>query len=132
MRQVLLGMVGVMVAGAACAEGYSFVAVIQGAYQEQTSLECDGPRVPGRVPTGCILSERAIAYPNYQMPQRSTVYLGVACAAGHPIAFYPNGTLAECVLDAEQPVDVTGLGFKVPLGDCKGRVRFDKDGRAEC
>ena len=132
MRQVLLGLVGMIAAGAAWAENYIFVAVIQGAYQEQTSIQCDGPRVPGRVPTGCILSDRAIAYPNYQMPTRSTAFLGVACAAGHPIAFYPNGTLAECVLDAEPPVDVTGLGFKMPLGDCKGRVRFDKNGRVEC
>ena len=43
MRQVLLGLVGVMAAGAACAETYNFAAVIQGAYQEQTSIQCDGP-----------------------------------------------------------------------------------------
>ena len=80
MRQVLLGLVGVMAAGAACAESYSFAAVIQGAYQEQTSIECDGPRVPGRVPTGCILSERAIAFPNNQTnphPAASPVRLGI-------------------------------------------------------
>ena len=73
MRQVLLGLVGMVAAGAARAESYSFVAVIQGAYREQTSIQCDGPKVPGRVPTGCILSERAIAYPNYQMPQRTSL-----------------------------------------------------------
>jgi hypothetical protein len=56
----------------------------------------------------------------------------VACAAGHPIEFHPNGTLAECVLDAEQPVDFSGLGFKIPFGDCKGLVHFDKDGRVGC
>ena len=43
MRQVWLGLVGVMAAGAACAESYSFAAVIQGAYQEQTTIQCDGP-----------------------------------------------------------------------------------------
>jgi hypothetical protein len=129
MRQVLLGLIGMMAAGAACAESYNFAAVIQGAYQEQTSIECDGPRVPGRVPTGCILSERAIAFPNNQTNTHSS---GVACAAGHPIGFHPNGTLAECVLDADQPEAVSGFTFKVPLGDCKGRVHFDKDGRVEC
>ena len=129
MRQVLLGLVGVMAAGAACAEGYSFAAVIQGAYQEQTSIECDGPRIPGRVPPGCILSERAIAFPNNQTNTHSS---GVACAAGYPIGFHPNGTLAECVLDAKQPEAVSGFTFQVPLGDCNGRVRFDKDGRVEC
>ena len=47
MRQVLLGLVGVMAAGAACADSYKFAAVIQGAYQEQTSIQCDGPRLMG-------------------------------------------------------------------------------------
>jgi hypothetical protein len=141
MRQVLLGLLGVLAAGAACAETYSFPAMIQKAYQEQTSIECDGPRVPGRVPTGCILSERAIAYPNSNSrvaypnshDQKDQHSSGVACAAGHPIVFHANGTLAECVLDAEQPEAVSDFTFKVPLGDCKGRVRFnDKDGRVEC
>ena len=81
MRQVLLGLIGMMAAGAACAESYSFAAVIQGAYQEQTFIECDGPRVPGRVPTGCILSERAIAYPEpsneSRIPAASPVRLGI-------------------------------------------------------
>lgn len=125
-RQVLLGL---MAAGAACAESYSFSAAIQGVYQERTSIQCDGPKLSGRVPTGCILSERAIAYPNHQMVRHSS---GVACAAGHPISFHPNGTLAQCVLDAEQPEAVSGFTFKVPLGSCKGRVRSDKDGRVEC
>jgi hypothetical protein len=132
MRQVLLGLVGVMAAGAACAEGYSFPAVIQNAYQEQTSIECEGSKLSGRVPTGCILSERAIAYPNARSYEKDQHSSGVACAAGHPIVFNPSGTLAECVLDAEQPEAVSDLTFKVPLGDCKGRVRFDKDGRVEC
>ncbi len=111
MRQVLLGLIGVMAAGAACAESYSFSAVIQGVYQEQTSIQCDGPKLSGRVPTGCILSERAIAYPNHQMDRHSS---GVACA------------------DAEQPEAVSDFTFKAPSGSCKGRVRFDKDGRVEC
>jgi hypothetical protein len=64
MRQVLLGLLGVLAAGAACAETYSFAAVIQRAFQEQTTIQCDGAKLNGRVPTGCILSERAIAYPN--------------------------------------------------------------------
>ena len=129
MRQVFLGLLGVVAASVAYAESYSFSAVIQGAYQERTSIQCDGPKLAGRVPTGCILSERAIAYPNHQMDRHSS---GVACAAGHPIAFHPNGTLAACVLDAEQPEAVSELTFKVPLGNCKGQVRVDKDGRVEC
>jgi hypothetical protein len=131
MRQVLLGLLGVLAAGAACAEEYSFSAIIQGVYPDKTIIQCDGPRVSGRVPTsGCTLLERAVAYPNHKMPHHSN---GVACAAGHPIEFYANGTLAACVLDVEQPVDVTGLAFTIPLGDCRGLVRFDKDdGRVEC
>ena len=65
------------------------------------------------MPTGCMLSERAIAYPNHQTNTHSS---GVACAAGHPIEFHPNGTLAECVLDAEQPEAVTGFAFKSVRG----------------
>ena len=86
------------------------------------------------------MSERSIAYPNSDSKiaypnsnnQKDQHSSGVACAAGHPIGFHPNGTLAECVLDADQPEAVSGFTFKVPLGDCKGRVRFDKDGRVEC
>jgi hypothetical protein len=128
MRQVLLGFCGMMAASVACAESYNFAAVMQGAYQEQTVIECNGPRDAGRVPKRCMLKERAIAYPNHHMDRHSN---GVACAPGSPIEFHPNGTLAECVLDPEQP-KANDFGFNVPLGDCKGRVRFDKDGRAEC
>src|SRR4051794_37847562 len=96
MRQVWLGLVGVMAAGAAWAESYSFPAVIQRAFQEQTTIQCEGAKLSGRVPTGCILSERAIAYPNID---NRTAYpnltnpkglhsTGVACAAGHPIVFH--------------------------------------------
>ena len=119
MRQVLLGLLGGCAAEAACAEEYNFAAVIKGTWQEQTIIQCDGLRISGRVPKRCTLLERAVAFPNHQMPQRSNVYLGVACAAGHPIEFHPNGTLAECVLDVEQPVDVTGLGFTRPLGTAR-------------
>jgi hypothetical protein len=120
----------VLAAGAACAEQYTFTTLIQGAYQEQTTIYCDGTRISGRVPTnGCTLIERATAYLNHWINRHT---MGVACAAGHPIMFHPNGTWAECTLDAEQPVDVTGLGFTVALGTCKGLVRFDKDGRVEC
>ncbi|MBO1908168.1 hypothetical protein KHP60_20010 [Microvirga sp. 3-52] len=129
MRQVLLGFVGAVAASSACDESYSFSAVIQGASQERTSIECDGPKLSRRVPTGCILSERAIAYPNHQRDRHSS---GVACAAGYSIVFHPNVTLAECVLDAVQPEAVSDFTFKVPLGDCKGRVRFDKTGRVDC
>ena len=142
MRRVLLGLLGMMAAGGTCAEEYSFSALIQDTYPDQTIIQCDGPRSTGRVPKRCTLLERAIAYPNHQMPRGSAFAYpnpqmrrhsyGVACAAGHPIEFYPNGTLAECVLDAEQPVDVAGLGFQIPLGDCKGLVHFDKEGRVGC
>ena len=130
MRQVLLGLLGVLAAGAACAEEYSFSAIKQGAWIEQTIIHCEGPRISGRMPQRCTLLERGIAFPNHNVPLHSP---GVACAAGQPIEFYPNGTLAACVLDAEQPVDVTGLGFAFPLGNCKGLVRFNKDdGRVQC
>lgn len=129
MRQVLLGLLGVLAVGAAQAETYSFSSVMNGLWAEQTIINCTGPQTNGgeRVPQGCTLSERAIAYPSHD---RHTT--GVACAAGHPIVFHPNGTLAACTLDAEQPVPTTGFNIPVSLGTCKGLVRFDKDGRADC
>lgn len=129
MRQVLLGLLGVMAAGAAHAETYSFSSVIDGSWAEQTLINCTGPKTNGieRVPQGCTLRERAIAYPNHEGRYTSAV----ACAAGHPIVFHPNGTLAECMLDAEQPVP-TNFIRPVSLGTCKGLVRFDRDGRADC
>jgi hypothetical protein len=129
MRQVLLSFTGLMAACSVHAETYSFPAIIQGQYQEQTVINCVEPKLSGRVPQGCTLSERAIAYPNHQMDRHSS---GVACAPGHPIVFHPNGTLAECVLDAEQPVPPTEFTFKVPLGACKGLVHFNKDGQVGC
>ena len=60
------------------------------------------------------LDQRAIAYPNHQMNTHSS---GVACAAGQAIALHPNDTLAECVLDAEQPETVSGFTFKVSCVD---------------
>jgi hypothetical protein len=129
MRQVLLGLLGVMAAGASYAETYSFSSVIDGPWAEQTLINCTGPKTNGieRVPQGCTLRERAIAYPNHEGRHSSAV----ACAAGHPIVFHPNGTLAECTLDAEQPVPTSSIR-PVSLGACKGLVRFDKDGRADC
>lgn len=129
MRQVLLGFLGVLAAGAASAEQYYFPAILQGAYTEQTMIECEGPRISGRIPQRCTLLERSIAFPNNKVLKHTP---GVACAAGHPIEFHPSGTLVSCVLDTEQPENVTG-GYTVPLGDCKGLVRFNKDdGRVEC
>ena len=130
MRQVLLGLLGVMAAGAAHAETYSFSSVIDGSWAEQTLINCTGPKTNGveRVPQGCTLRERAIADPNHEHRYSTAV----ACAAGHPIVFHPNGTLAECMLDGEQPVP-TSFIRPVSLGAaCKGVVRFDRDGRADC
>jgi hypothetical protein len=125
MRQVLLGLFGVLAAGAAHAETYSFTSVINGTFNEQTLINCTGPKTNGaeRVPKGCVLSEPALAYPNHEGNQHLPA---VTCASGQPIEFYPNGTLAECVLHSQQVPNVPGIAA------CKGRVRFDKDGRAEC
>jgi hypothetical protein len=130
MRQVLLGLLGVLAAGAAYAEIYSFSSVMDGSWSEQTLIYCTGPQTNGgeRVPQGCTLRERAIAYPNHHLGRHTT---GVAYAARHPIVFYPDGTLAECTLDAQQP-DPTSFTIPVSLGTCKGLVRFDKDGRPDC
>jgi hypothetical protein len=129
MQQVLLGLLGVMAAGAAHAETYSFSSVIDGSWAEQTLINCTGPKTNDgeRVPQGCTLRERAVAYPNHE-GRHSTA---VACAAGHPIVFYSNGTLAACTLDAEQPVP-TSFTRPLPLGACRDLVRFDMDGRADC
>ncbi len=131
MCQTLLGVLGVMAAGAAHAETYGFSSVMDGSWAEQTIINCTGPKTNGseRVPQGCTLHERAIAYPNHQLGRHTT---GVACAAGHPVVFHPNGTLAACTLDAEQPEPVSGFTIPVSLGTCKGLVRFDKDGRPHC
>ena len=125
MRQVLLGLFGVLAAGAAHAETYSFTSVINGTFNEQTLINCTGPKTNGaeRVPKGCVLSEPALAYPNHEGKQHLPA---VTCAAGQPIEFYPNGTLAECVLHSQQVPNVPGIAA------CKSRARFDKDGRVEC
>ena len=125
MRQVLLGLFGVLAAGAAHAETYSFTSVINGTFNEQTLINCTRPKTNGaeRVPKGCVLSEPALAYPNHEGKQHLPA---VTCAASQPIEFYPNGTLAECVLHSQQVPNVPGIAA------CKGRVRFDKDGREEC
>lgn len=140
MRQVLLGLLGVLAAGAACAQSYSFTTMKGDSWAEQTIINCTGPSKTNggeRVPQGCTLRERAIAYPNpdHQLgsqPSGARHTTGVACAAGHPVEFYPNGTLAACTLDAEQPVPMPSFTVPVSLGTCKGPVRFDKDGRVEC
>ena len=131
MRDVLVAVLWVATAGAAHAETYSF-SVVTGSWlrSEQTLINCHGPRISGRVPPSCILSEPAQAYPNHKNDRGSS---GVTCAAGHRIAFYPNGTLAECVLDEEQWFDHTGFTLLVPdLELCRGRVRFDVDGNPDC
>ncbi len=113
MRQVLLGVLGVLAAGAAHAETYSFSSVMAEAWVEQTLINCTGSKTNSgeRVPQGCTLRERAIAYPNHEGRYSSPV----ACAAGHPIVFHPSGTLAECTLDAEQPA-LTMFTHRVLLG----------------
>jgi hypothetical protein len=49
------------------------------------------------------LSERAIAFLNLR--NIHSHLQGVACAAGYPIAFYPNGALAYCKLESEQGLE---------------------------
>jgi hypothetical protein len=131
MRDVLVAVLWVASAGVAPAETYSF-GVANGSWLriEQTLIHCDGPKISGRVPPSCILSEPAQAYPHHKNDRGSS---GVTCAAGHRIAFYPNGTLAECVLDDEQWFDHSGFTRLVPdLERCQGRVRFDEDGKPDC
>ena len=129
MRQVILGLVGgISATGAVLAEGYSFTftAVVHKMWSFQTTVFCVEPiKKEGRVPRGCILSERAIAYPNHL----SARFGGVACAAGHPIAFHPNGTLAFCKLESEQGWETASpSGY----GMCYGYVTFYEDGLADC
>ena len=130
MRGVLLGVMGVLAAGAAArAETSSFTTVLNGGlWRQQTLLHCREPaRMNGRVPERCTLSERATAYPTSKIPR--TFDLGVACAAGYSIVFFPNGTLAYCKLDGDQAFathDATGYAV------CSGYVTFDKDGVADC
>src|SRR5215213_3859303 len=131
MRDVLIAVLCIASTGVAPAETYSF-SVANGSWLriEQTLIHCDGPKISGRVPPSCILSEPDQAYPNHKNDRGSS---GVTCAAGHRIAFYPNGTLAECVLDDEQWFDQSGFTRLVPgLEWCQGRVRFDEDGRPDC
>ena len=127
MRRVLLGLVGVMAVGpAAHAETYSFTTLVNGLWRQQTLIHCQQPaRMNGRIPERCTLSERATAFPNTKFPRTYEV----TCAAGHPIVFFPNGTLAYCKLDHDQHIathDPPGYGV------CFGYVTFDKDGIADC
>jgi hypothetical protein len=132
MKQILLGLLGFLATSSADADTYSF-SVATGSWlrSEQTLINCVGPaQISERVPSSCTLSEPAQAYPNHKNDRGST---GVTCAPGHRIAFYPTGTLAECVLADEQWVDQTGFTLPVPgLASCKGRVRFDPDGNPDC
>jgi len=128
MRGVLTAVLWMASTGLAPAETYSF-SVTNGSWLriEQTLIHCDGQRIiSGRVPPSCILTEPAQAYSNHKNDRSSS---GVTCAEGHRIAFYPNGTLPECVLAEEQWFDHTGFTLLVPgLELCKGRVRFDEGG----
>jgi hypothetical protein len=131
MRDVLITALIISATGAAQAETYSF-SVATGSWLriEQTLIHCDGPKISGRVPPSCILSEPAQAYPNHKNDRGSS---GVTCAAGYRIAFYSAGTLAECVLADEQWFDHSGFTRLVPgLERCQGRVRFDEDGNPDC
>lgn len=81
----------------------------------------------GRIPERCTLSERATAYPNRRIPRSFDP--GVICAAGHPIVFHPDGTLAYCKLDGDQSFathDPPGYAI------CSGYVTLDKEGIADC
>jgi hypothetical protein len=132
MRQVLLGLIGVMMAGAGHAETYSFTALLQSRWSFQTRVHCDEPaKGKERVPSGCTLSKRAVAYPNVGPIMKSLrpFYPGAACAAGHPIAFHLNGTLASCELDGEQSFELVGAPG---IGSCFGFVTFDENGFAGC
>jgi hypothetical protein len=114
-----------MAAGAVCAETYSFMTVTTNMWNEQTLINCTGPKTncAERVPKGSVLSEPALAYPDHAEKQHLP---GVTCASGHPIESHPNGTLAECVLHSQQVANVPGIAA------CKGRMRFDQAGRADC
>ena len=125
MRQLLLALIGIAAARAAQAETYSFTTVVNNMWWYQTLIHCVGP-APGRVPQGCILREPAIAYPNHKnLPHQP----GVACAAGHPIIFHPNGTLAYCVLNGEQIFQLVG---PPGVGACFDYAYFDENGLADC
>ena len=66
MKRVLL-MVGVLAVGPAQAEvTYTFTAVAQKLWTFPTTIYCVEPvKMQGRVPQrGCVLSQRAVAYPN--------------------------------------------------------------------
>ena len=79
----------------------------------------------GRIPERCTLSEPATAFPNTKFPRT----YDVTCAAGHPVVFFPNGTLAYCKLDHNQHLATHDPpGYAV----CFGYVTFDKDGIADC
>ena len=87
-----------MAAGPGQAETYSFTTLVNGVWPQQTLIHCQEPaRMNGRRPERCTLSEQATAYPNRKYPKPFDP--GVTCAAGHPITFHADGTLAYCKLD---------------------------------
>ena len=97
----------------------------------QTLVHCTHPAKPvgQRIPTGCILSEPAFGFPNLRSLRTRSFYPGVACAAGHPIDFYPNGTLAHCKLDGEQ---IFEQKRQREVGHCFDYVWFDENGLVDC
>jgi hypothetical protein len=131
MRRVLVGLVAVMVAGASHAEEtHSFTTVVNRMWWYQTLIHCVEPaKGGGRVPQSCILSEPATAYPNRMHPRPHLPGWGVACDAGYPIEFYPNGTLKYCKLDGEQTFQL----IRPPdVGSCFDTAWFDENGLADC
>jgi hypothetical protein len=125
MRRVLLALIGIAAAGIAQAETYGFTTVVNKSWWYQTLIHCAG-LATGRVPQGRILSEPAIAYPNLKTVRNQP---GVACAAGHPIEFYPDGTLKYCKLNGEQHFELIG---PPGVGACFDFAYFDENGRADC
>jgi hypothetical protein len=129
MRQALLGILAVLAARSTqAAETYTFTAILQKLWSFQTTIYCVEPvKLQGRVPQrGCTLSERAIAYPNLRNVRGNH---GVVCAAGHPIAFHPNGALAYCKLESEQGLETARAPW---VSMCFDYVTFDENGFADC
>ena len=89
MRRVLLGLVGMIAAGASRAETYTFTAVVDNAFRFTTMVDCAEPP-SGRIPSKCTLREPAVAWPNNK--HLGPVAPGVRCRAGHLITFHRNGT----------------------------------------
>ena len=127
MRQVLLGLFGVLAAGCGpCRDLQLQTSVINGTFNEQTLNWSEGPKSNGARACAKRLRAERTGHSRIQTIEGKQHLPAVTCAAGQPIEFYPNGTLAECVLHSQQVPNVPGIAA------CKGRVRFDKDGRVAC